>query len=297
MNLPLHAKAADMSLQVTVLDVGTGSGLLGMMAVRAGADAVVGVELSPHMCRVADETLARNGCIQRMTVLNRDARHVYAADSDGLRGGKKPDGSSPEMAQKADILVFEVFDSGLIGEGALHVLHAAQTRLLVPDATLVPAAATVFCQLIEWRLVSVQDVFVEPLNQYNWRPDYEGIEMSEMRDQWRSLSAPIRVADFNFGAQFDGPTTRYLSIPASASGTVNAVAVWFDLILDRDTVLSTSPHLPGKGPTWQQAIQFIGETAVRQGDVVSIEATNDSYSISIKVRQPSACHVPSPRFA
>lgn len=46
----------------------------------------------------------------------------------------------------------QVFDSGLIGEGVLHMLAAAKQKLLTKDATLVPAAATVFCQPLQMRI-------------------------------------------------------------------------------------------------------------------------------------------------
>jgi predicted RNA methylase len=281
--------------QVTVLDAGTGSGLLGMMAARAGADNIIGVEMSPHMCTVADETVARNGFAGRMVVLNKDVRSVFTSESDGLRGGRKPDGSHPELQRKADILLLEVFDSGLIGEGALHIMHAAHTRLLAPDAQVVPAAARVFCQLVEWRVELVQGVNVESLNRYDWRPDYEGVELSNVpRNQWRPLSEPMRVFDFDFH-HVNGGSTKQLSTTASASGTVNAVVMWFDLQLDEEEVLSTNPYIPGKGPTWQQAIQFVQGVAIHQGDPVCIQAENDSYSISFKVRWASLpnCKKPS----
>ena len=255
-----------------------------MMAARAGADTVVGVEMLPHLCTIADETVARNGLAGRMIVLNKDVRNVFTSETDGLRGGRKPDGSHPELQRKADILVFEVFDAGLIGEGALHIMHAAHTRLLAPDVQVVPAAARVFCQLVEWRVQLVQGVNVESLSIYDRRPDYEGVELSNVpRNQWQPLSEPVRVFDFDF-RHVNGGSTRQLDTTASASGMVNAVVMWFDLQLDDEEVLSTNPYIPGKGPTWQQAIQFVPGVPVCQGDPVRIQAENDSYSISYKAR-------------
>lgn len=51
----------------------------------------------------------------------------------------------------------QVFDSGLLGEGVLHMLAAAKQKLLQQDATLVPAAATVFCQALQMRVDQVRD--------------------------------------------------------------------------------------------------------------------------------------------
>lgn len=49
----------------------------------------------------------------------------------------------------------QVFDSGLLGEGVLHMLAAAKQKLLQTDATLVPTAATVFCQPLQMRVDQV----------------------------------------------------------------------------------------------------------------------------------------------
>lgn len=63
-------------------------------------------------------------------------------------------------------VTMQVFDSGLIGEGVLHMLAAAKQKLLTKDAVLVPAAATVFCQPLQMRIgqaSTVSSPFAAPL--------------------------------------------------------------------------------------------------------------------------------------
>ena len=267
-----------------VLDIGAGSGLLSMMAARAGADTVVAVEQSSHMCEVADKTIATNGLASKCLVLQRDARRMFATTSEGLRAGRKPDGEAPELERKADILVFEVFDSGLIGEGALHLTVLAKHRLLLPDARIIPASARVFCQPIEYRVAQCCGIDVQRLNQYNWRADYEGVNLDMARGQWTALADPVQVFQFDF-SNFEAN-----SMPAIASfealvtqpGVLNAVCLWFELQLDEHEVLTTSPD--GKGCTWQNAVYFVDELRVTPGDHLCIEATHDTYSIAVTVR-------------
>lgn len=59
----------------------------------------------------------------------------------------------------------------------------------------------------------------------------------------------------------------------------NAVAMWFELNLDEETSLSTSPYID-KGPTWQQAVQWVPETRITPGDHLTLTAKHDTYSIS-----------------
>lgn len=75
----------------------------------------------------------------------------------------------------------QVFDSGLIGEGVLHILAAAREKLAAPGALLVPASARVFAQPIQMRLESAAGFDVSQANRWRWRPDYEGVDLEECR--------------------------------------------------------------------------------------------------------------------
>lgn len=83
----------------------------------------------------------------------------------------------------------QIFDSGLIGEGALHAVAAAQMKLLQPDATLVPSSATVYCQPLQLRrATTAAGLDVRPANCWHWRPDYEGVELGLCRCEYVPLS-------------------------------------------------------------------------------------------------------------
>jgi hypothetical protein len=273
--------------EVMVIDIGAGSGLLSMMAARAGADVVVAVEQSSHMCDVAEKTIAANGLSSQCLVLQRDSRRMFATTSDGLRAGRKPDGEAPELERQADILVFEVFDSGLIGEGALHLTVLAKHRLLLPHARIIPAAARVFCQPVEFRVARCCGVDVQHLNRYNWRADYEGVNMDANREQWSALADPVQIFDFDL-SDIDAnsvPTSVSFDARVTHAGVFNAVSLWFELQLDEHEMITTSPD--GKGGTWQNAVYYVDELRVAPGDQLRIEASHDTYSITVTVRLPA----------
>lgn len=75
----------------------------------------------------------------------------------------------------------QVFDSGCIGEGVLHLLAAAQARLLAPGAAQVPLSARVWCQPIQLRVGRVAGFDCSQANRWRWRPDYEGLELGRCR--------------------------------------------------------------------------------------------------------------------
>ena len=119
----------------TVLDIGTGTGLLSMIAATAGANRVFAVEGSPVMARIAAETLRRNKMAGRVALLG--------AMSTSLRVPQ----DIPEP--RPTLLVSEILDSGLLGERVLPSLRHAIKHLLAPGGCCIPAAATVIVQCIE----------------------------------------------------------------------------------------------------------------------------------------------------
>lgn len=154
--------------------------------------------------------------LRRCVIVNRDARRLLSVDSSLVRSGLKPEGTAPELDQRADLMVFELFDSGLLGEGVLHVTAHANQHLLQPHAVMVPSvretrafqrwqqrqgqlpsrfrrmmpprvarplhsaqAARVYCQLVQRRCGPlVAGVDLTDANRYHWRPDYEGADLN-----------------------------------------------------------------------------------------------------------------------
>ena len=134
----LAANPADGKL-VEVLDLGCGSGLLPMMAVRAskqlgelGAVHVTGQDQSENLLNTAADIVASNGYGREMTLVHKDSRMMTVGETIG--------GVTPELKRQADLLVLENFDYGLLGEGLLPILHHACAVLLKPDAIVVPVS-------------------------------------------------------------------------------------------------------------------------------------------------------------
>lgn len=118
-----------------VLDIGTGSGLLAMLAARYGADSVVTIEAYSPVTTVAREVITKNGFKDKIKIISKHSTKV----SIGV-----------DMDQKANILVAEVFDTELIGEGAIWTYRKAHENLTEKeDCICVPHSAEVFVQIVE----------------------------------------------------------------------------------------------------------------------------------------------------
>lgn len=255
-----------------VLDIGTGSGLLAMMAARAGAKRVIGCEVVESIAGKAKEIVAVNGFEDRVTVINKS--------SDSLRLGE-------DLPHPADVLVAEVFDVGLIGEGALRSIHQAKQTLLKPNATIIPRLAVMYGVLVESESIrdldhvhKASEFDVSSFNEFSTHPAY----LQERLNAYphRCLSEPFEVFRFDFQADIPFNRSRTIPVRVTSSGTIHFVALWFDLHLSDEIVFSTAPT--DRDSHWQQAICFL-ETpqTVSEGATCSMTATHDERTIDLDI--------------
>jgi type III protein arginine methyltransferase len=210
-----------------VLEIGTGTGLLAMMAARAGAAAVVTCEVVPAIAEKAAEIVARNGYGDRVRVV---AKHSDRLDAEADMGGH------------ADILVSEIVANNFLAEGVLPAHERAVRDLLKPGGRVIPARGTV-------RVALAHDSgHTRSLTQI------AGFDLSAFND----LVQPIRriiVGDGRLTLKsdpvdlfvFDLASARYCA-PAQASvacrsagGEINGVVQWIALELDETTHYENRP--------------------------------------------------------
>jgi Tfp pilus assembly protein PilF/SAM-dependent methyltransferase len=229
-----------------VLDIGAGSGLLALMAARAGAGMVTAVEMNPVLADVARQIVADNGYADRVQVLSRLSLDLKV-------GVDLP---------AADLVVSEVLDGGLLGEGVLPTLHHATRQLLKPGGRMVPAGAVVYGQLVELPVLRA----VNPVNRiagfdlsafdrFRNPASYRTITLAN--EQHKLLSAPFHVADFDFSTPPMVERRRVATIPITATGEAYAVVFWFDLHMDDEISISSGPQ--GTLSHWAQAVQFMDQ--------------------------------------
>lgn len=260
-----------------VLDIGAGSGLLAMMAARAGAAEVVTCEMVVPVAEKAREIIACNGYADRVT--------LHALKSTCLTVGK-------ELPRRADILVSEILDVGLLGEHVLPTLAHARRHLLVADANIIPARATVWMMPLESKEI-YELVYADNANSCGF--DFEGFnlfarigyeQLAVRRYAHKSLAAPIRVLDFDF-AQDVPDRTVTLEIVPEDDGLIHAWAFWFTLDLDDETRLDIGPY--SEDTCWAQAVQVVpAALAVRYGVPVRVEAVQTQFKISFRAVQDLA---------
>ena len=124
-----------------VLDIGTGAGLLSLMAARSGARAVTTCEMVRTVAGRAQEIVQKNGFAERITVVARKSTDVRIG---------------VEIAARADVLISEILSSDLLGEEALPSIEDAKARLIKPGARIIPAASALRGMIVGGRTLELQ---------------------------------------------------------------------------------------------------------------------------------------------
>ena len=163
------------------------------------------------------------------------------------------------MPARADVLVTEIFDCALLGEGALPSIEHARRELLKPDATLVPGRGVLWGQLVEsQRLRSQNHVSTACGFDVSIFNELNSVEyFSTYLDNYphRPLTEPFPLLDLDFGVDNPAGTDSVKAVPTS-TGTCDAIAIWFELDLAPGVTLSNAPKY--RSTHWRQAVQTFG---------------------------------------
>ncbi|XP_040891977.1 protein arginine N-methyltransferase 9 isoform X1 [Toxotes jaculatrix] len=310
----------------TVLDIGTGTGILGMCAKKAGAAEVYACELSKTMYELACEVVTANGMDGSIKLL-----HMKSLEMEVPK----------DIPHRVSLVVTETVDAGLFGEGIIESLIHAWHHLLLPPqrgenelreqsvtGRVIPAGATVFGMAVECveirrhHRLCVSEVgglsmaaageLRSPVS-CSSEPDdsmepYTTERLSRLPGGYKPLTEPFTALniDFNNVQELEGLSSREvqrLCLPVIQEGELDALAVWFQLHLDEDSSLSTGPQ---EDTCWEQAIypvhsakgfvlkprdELIVEISCRDAylRLCSVAVLRDGHEIRLDKRLDSSC--------
>ena len=245
-----------------VLDIGSGTGLLAMMAARAGAKQTFTCEMVPALAELARETVERNGLADRIVTLGKKSMSLVI--------GK-------QMMRKANLLVTETVDCGLLAEGIVASIAHAKANLLTEDAQIVPCGATVYAMVVESpRLRNLNSARtaagfdVSLINRYAVA-NYFPVRLGAF--DYTPLTDPFEVFHFDFANGAIIPDRKTITVRAEREGVGHCIVFWFNMWLDSETSISNEP---GSTTHWEQALQCLDtEVVIRAGETMVVEAEHD----------------------
>ncbi|MEE6510667.1 hypothetical protein FKM82_030711 [Ascaphus truei] len=276
--------------EAMVLDIGTGTGLLSMMAITAGADFCYAIEVFKPMADTALRIVEKNGFSGKIKIINKHSTEVTV-------------GSGGDMQARANILITELFDTELIGEGALPSYEHAQQNLMQDQWEAVPHRATVYAQLVEshrmwsWnkllplRLGSEEIRSPTEMESCPGGPSVCDIQLNQVsQSDFRPLSDVLAVFRVDFSQQVSSSAASHpVRIRSLASGAAQVVLSWWDMDMDPEGTVTCSmePHwlhpTSQPGPWrdhWMQCVYFLPEESpVAQGEELRLTAHQDDYCV------------------
>ncbi|NP_001090430.1 protein arginine N-methyltransferase 9 isoform X1 [Xenopus laevis] len=299
----------------TVLDIGTGTGILSMFAKKAGAPFVYACELSKTMYELACEIVTANQMDGHIKLLHMKSHDIQIPE---------------HIPERVSLVVTETVDAGLFGEGIVETLiHAWKNLLLQPKpkdgrveayGKVIPSSAVIYGMAVECPeirrhySVGVTEVagiklgdavkFCSPIHSSHGPDDvtepYTTEKMSRVPGGYKALSQPFQVmtVDFNSLQALEyiasGKSNR-ISVPVYQQGQFDCFITWFALQLDNEHSLSTEPS---EETCWEQAVFPVQKLPdegclVNTGDTIVVDVScPDCYlrlDLSTIVLSESSC--------
>lgn len=254
---------------MVVLEIGTGCGLLAMMAARAGAGQVYTCEQEPVLAQIAQKIIRHNGLSHLITVIPKKSSEIQIG---------------VDIPAKADLLFNELADVRLLGYGVLPIIEDARRRLLQPQATILPEVITAMGMLVggpawrqQCRVDSMCGFDLSPLNRFSPSelPVFSDTDVSE------TFSEPFGLFSFDFSQADSFPAdNRQIDINATRGGLIEGLVQW--IRLDFPESISFENRPPVQTPSRPRFHVFPQAMSVQAGDRISLLLKHDRKHIYVR---------------
>jgi SAM-dependent methyltransferase len=238
-----------------VVDLASGTGILGLLACRAGARRVVAIEATP-IAGLARAVARANGYHDRISVVRGVARET-------------------EVAERADVVVSDQIGRFGFEAGLLSLFADARARLLKPGGRLIPSALSLVVAPVEHPRQLARVAF------WDRRPagfDFTPVRRIAANTGYPTrLSAPQLLADPADACRLDlsVDTPSLLRIEATFTvqrrGTLDGIGGWFRAQLSPSVAMSNSPLDAQRIARRQVYFPIESPVALEEGDGIDLD--------------------------
>jgi len=271
---------------VNLLDIGSGTGLLSLFAAKIGYGNVYTCECCEVMCDIQKQVIQSHNALCHLVELS------------------STDISIPKhIPQRVNLVVTEIFDCSLIGEGCLPTLiHAHENLIINENSKVIPQSADVFGVCIEceelrkhakYSLDDHKIVFIGSHDNMEEDQQYYSSEyMSTIKGGYKEITKSFKIQNFDFDNKQNlleaVGTNVPINVTVKQSGRIDAIIIYFHLKLDDSITIKTHPE---SKTCWEQAIYTNYDSkSYEMGDVVNIESTCHEDHFSFKLHSAGVCN-------
>jgi type II protein arginine methyltransferase len=257
----------DVKPGMTVFEIGTGTGLLAMLAARAGAAHVYTCERSADVAEAARAIVRRNGLADRITVIARDAHAVQLGQ---------------DMPARADLFVAEILDNSLLGEDVLPLTELARARFLKPEALLLPREIATLGFLTDgqgwgqhYRVDEVMGFDLSPFNRFS----PVELDAGTQAGGYEALSEPTLLAHFDLRRDTPAESARRVTLTATRAGRAEVLLRWLRLDFGGGIVFENRPPQPS---SWDAHLHVLPDRRqLAAGQRYELDISHDRHRIII----------------
>ncbi len=217
---------------MTVVEIGTGTGVLAIAAARAGASKVYAIECELEAIESAKKNVAKANLSDKITFINALSFET-------------------ELPEKADIIICETIGSFAFDENILAILSDAKSRMLKENGDIIPSRLEMWGAPIA-KLPEVE----EPAS----------IALVSGDDL---LAKPLLIEGIDFDGEIPEAIHTKTFFKANHTGIIKAFAIWPRVLWSKNLMTDASPL--AEATHWQQGILEIEPKPVHEGDEVGIE--------------------------
>jgi predicted RNA methylase len=222
-----------------VFESGVGSGILSLLAARAGATHVYAVEVDAETAQLARENISRNRLEHVITLLEKDTREVTLEEIGG---------------ERVDIVIAENLSTWQVSEPQISVLNHVNRELLKPDGIRLPER--IFNTL---ELANSQYTFEELVHLRTHYLEFTGVRRA-VAHSW-----PLVFATVDLKKENAIEVNQSASVLVTESGIVNSLRLTSPLQIHQDILFNSTDSL--MPPV---VVPLETDLAVLAGDIVEV---------------------------
>jgi protein arginine N-methyltransferase 1 len=250
-----------------VVEIGTGTGVLSVVAAQAGAERVYALECG-NVAPWARRIFRANGVGDRVRLVRGWADEVA-------------------LPERADVLIAELIGDDPLGEGIVGATRDAWRRLLKRDARLVPSALTIWCRPVTIPAEVQQKAVLRADRLARWS-DWYGIDFGPLEGAWggdgfvdfvnphdargwTALGPPAVVAVYDLEAPGPPRVREGATLRVTTAGSLDGLLLHCELFSGSRRFLSTAPAEVGEDNHWYTPLRMLHQPlSVRSGDRIDV---------------------------
>lgn len=237
-----------------VVDIASGTGILGLLACRAGAARVYAIE-KDGIAGLAREIARANGAGGRIVHVRGDAGRVT-------------------LPERAAVAVCDQMGPFGIDAGVIELAELARDKFLAPDGTFVPQRLELWLAAVEHHRIHQRLGFWQTRPaQFDFSP-VAGVAFNTPAhvdlDPIDLLSAPAAAATVDLMRDVPLPIVMTASLKAARRGSLHGVAGWFTAWLAPGVGMTNSPIAADRILRQQLFLPSPAPIAVEEGQAIDV---------------------------